>query len=116
MTTPRWAALPALRERDITEQVKGFLESRGWYAVRLQSGTVRGVTRGTYINLGAKGLPDWIFVRAREALFVEMKKPGGVPSADQKKWLERAEIQGIMAIVADGLGTFMVDYGKRFTR
>ena len=116
MTTARRPALPALRERDITEQIKGFLESRGWTGFRLQSGTVRGLTRGTFMRLAKKGTPDWVFVRAREALFVEVKRPGGVMSADQAKWFEWAEVQGIQRICADGLGMFMQKYGAVFTR
>ena len=109
-------ALPALKESDITTQIKGFLESRGWYAIRLQSGTVRGVTGGTFMRLGKRGLPDWCFLRGREALMVEMKRPGGKLSADQQKWFTWAEIQGIMALHADGLGAFMAKYGRLYTR
>ena len=108
--------IPALRESDVTKQIKGFLESRGWYAVRLQSGVVRGITRDSFMRLGKKGLPDWIFVRGREALFVEMKRPGKKPSQDQARWFEWAEIQGIMAVWCDGLGNFLEKYGKLFTR
>ena len=103
---------PELKERDTTAQIKGFLESRGWYGVRLQSGVVRGITRNSFMRLGKKGITDWIFVRAREALFVEVKRSGAKLSKDQERWHEWAAIQGFLAIWADGLGTFMEKYQK----
>jgi hypothetical protein len=106
----------ALKERDITAQIKGFMESRGWYGVRLQSGTVRGVTRGTFMHLGKKGLPDYVFVRARECCFVEIKAPGKRPSKDQEMWFAFADIQGIQHIWADGLDAFTEKYRRLFTR
>ncbi len=108
--------LPELKESDITKQIKGFLESRGWTGFRLQSGLVRGFTGDTFMRLAKKGTPDWVFVRGREALFVEMKRPGKKPSADQLGWLAWAGVQGIPALWADGLGVFMDKYGTVWTR
>lgn len=103
---------PDLKERDVTATIKGFLESRKWYGVRIQSGVVRGKTGGTFIRMGKKneGRPDWLWVRGLECLFVEVKAPGKKPSKDQVRWLEWAEIEGIRAIWADSLGSFLVKY------
>ncbi len=108
--------LPALKESDVTAQIKSFLESRGWTGFRLQSGLVRGYTGNTFMRLAKKGTPDWVFVRARETLFVEMKAPGKKPSKDQIAWLAWAGVEGTPAIWADGLGAFMEKYGHRWTR
>ena len=106
----------ALKERDVTPQIKGFLESRQWTGFRLQSGLVRGFTGNTFMRLAKKGTPDWVFVRGREALFVEMKRPGKKPSKDQLTWLAWAGVSGIKAIWADSLEMFTDKYGREWIR
>lgn len=71
---------PALSERDVTKQIKGFLEWKGWRPLRMATG---GFTRpqGGYQPFGEQGQPDWLFVyylQPPEALvlWVEMKSPG----------------------------------------
>lgn len=114
--TPAQRITHKLTEAQVTQQVKAFLESRGWTGFRLQAGLVRGFTGNAFMRLAKKGTPDWVFVRAREALFVEMKKPGAGLSLDQRHWFEWAELSGIQRICADGLDEFMRRYGKIFTR
>ncbi len=106
----------SLSERDVTKQVRSFLESRGWAWFRLQSGTVRGMTRGTPIRLNKKGTPDAFAVRGRECLFVELKRLGKIPSPEQKQWMNWAEIMGIMAIWCDSIEVFQQKYGRIFPR
>mgnify|MGYP003659669333 CR=1 FL=1 len=103
-----------LTEADVTSQIKGYLEARGWYAIRLQSGTVRGVTRGTFMRVGKPGLPDWVFVRKWGGypihLFCEMKKPGKKLAPDQVAWFKDAEYRGLWTIWADSLEMFVEKY------
>jgi hypothetical protein len=106
----------SLSERDVTGQVRSFLQSRGWTWFRLQSGTVRGMTRGTPIRLNKKGTPDAFAVRGRECLFIEMKRLGKVPQPAQVQWFDWAEVMGIMAIWADSIEMFTAKYGRLFTR
>ena len=104
---PKRVALPPLTEADITRQIKGYMESQGWFAIRLQSGMVRGMTRGTPMRLNANGTPDWLFMKGTRYLFVEMKRPRGKLSQDQEKWFAMADRRGFPAIWADGLGAFI---------
>jgi len=106
--------LPALSEREVTRQVIDFCKSERWLCIRLQSGTVRGVTQGTYMRLGQPGLPDWIIVRELEYCFVELKAPGKPLRPAQKQWFEFAAREGYPAIVADGLGSFLRQYRDRW--
>lgn len=89
------------------------MEVEGWYAIRIQSGLARGVTRGTFINLGKKGRPDWIFVRGPVYLFAELKRPGKKLSPDQVEWFEQAERDGLRAIWADGIDVFKAKYKEQ---
>lgn len=107
-----------LRERDNVETIKGFMESRHWYPIRIQSGLVRGKTRDTFIRMGKKheGRPDWIFLRAREFVLVEVKKPGGKLSQDQQRFFAHAEIMGMPCIWADSFSSFLDKYNRIFPR
>jgi len=108
--------IPELTEKQITEQILGFLRSRSWYCLRIQSGLLPTSDGKRFVRLGQKGVPDFVCFRGREALFVEMKRPGKQLSRDQKAWFDWAECQGIIAIWADGLGMFMAKYSKVWTR
>lgn len=112
MTTPK---LPKLKERDVTISCRGWLELRGWFPVRLQSGKFRTKDQRT-ITIGKKGLLDWVFLRGRECLMVEFKAPGEKPSPAQAEFLQWAEIQGIPAMYADSLAMLQAKYSKWFVR
>lgn len=105
-----------LSERDVTAAVKGWLEAKGWYAIRLQSGLVRGNTRGTFIRLGENGLPDWVFLRAWKgypiALMVEMKAGGKKPGPDQVAFEAKAKRMGLTVLWCDSLEMFIEKYER----
>ena len=110
-----------LSEREITAQVigtdkePGFIRMEGWLAMRLQSGVVRGQTRGSFITLGSKGLPDWICAKAgHDPLFVEVKASDGELQPDQIAWHAMAKARGLCVITASGLGSFIQEYRERF--
>ena len=105
---------PVLSERDVALQIRTWLEARGWYAIRLQSGTVRGVTRGTFMRLGVPGLPDWVFLRKWGGyaihLLVEVKRKGGKLRPEQVAWNAMADRLGLWHILADSLESFIAKY------
>lgn len=59
-------------ESDIKEQVKDYLNLKGWFHFPLTAGL------GSY-----KGLPDRIAVKNGRVLFLEIKKPGGEQRPEQ---------------------------------
>lgn len=114
-----------LSEREVTAQIvgtdehPGFVRMEGWEPIRIHSGTVRGVTRGTYISLRPKkqrGIADWICVRGVDYFFLETKAPGKELSNDQLDWHGLAKHMGFPVIVADGLGCFIEAYRKRWPK
>lgn len=103
-----------LTERQVTEQCIEWLRYKHWYCVRLQSGMMRGLTRGTYIKLGEKGLCDWCCFRNEQYFFLEMKATGKGLSEDQRAWFRFAEKNGILAAWSDGIGRLMCEYQRLF--
>lgn len=104
----------ALSERQVTEACIGWLRAKGWYMVRLQSGLVRGATRGTFMRLGEDGLPDWIAFKGTTYFFLEMKASGKKLGDKQAEWFRFAERSGFPAIWADGLSRLISEYQARF--
>ena len=66
-----------LSEKDVTAQVKGFMEARGWRRVRMSRGVSTFGNRGT-VTFGEPGMADWLFIRYWIAgvIWIEIKAPG----------------------------------------
>ncbi len=107
--------LPALTEKQVTEQVIGWLKANGWLCVRLQSGLVD-LPGNRKMRVGTPGLPDWICCNHDRYFFLEVKSPIKVPSPIQNEWMNSARRQGITAIWANGLGSLMVQMEAIWTR
>lgn len=97
-----------LRERDIIAQCLGWLRTKGWRAIRLQSALAN--DGGRRYRIGEPGIPDYIIVRALnadvrgdECFFLETKPPGGKLRPAQLLWHEQARHEGLTVCVADGL-------------
>lgn len=111
-----------LSERAVTAQIigtkkaPGFMRVEGWDCIRLQSGTVRGATRGTFMRLGEDGLPDWVCVRGLQYVFLELKASDGRLRPAQIAWHEHAVRRGYPVMVANGLGSFMQAYYARWPK
>ncbi len=52
----------------------------------------------------AKGVPDYLIVKGRELIFVELKRTkGGVVSEEQKQWIEALNrVEGVRAGICRG--------------
>ncbi len=102
-----------LSEKQVTDQCIAFLRAKGFTCFRMQSGTVRGLTGGTYMKLNPKGTPDWIAVCSSfragytKTLFLEMKKSnGGKLSADQVAWHADAARKNLAVMVVSDFDAF----------
>ncbi len=103
-----------LLERDVTKQVKDFLESRGWRGVRMQRTIVRG-----QFQTGEPGMADFLFVHylSGKHLWIEFKRPGdGRVSPVQKDWQHAERSRGAHVWVVDNLDEFEGDYEEVFGR
>jgi hypothetical protein len=64
--------LPKATETDILRAIRDFLRLHGWFVIRNQQG------------LGShKGMPDLTVIRRGQVWWIEVKKSGGLLSADQ---------------------------------
>src|SRR5262252_1625358 len=72
----------ALTENDVERACVDLLRARGYYVVRLQSGLFR-TPDGRWVRVGEPGLPDYACIK--DDFFLEVKRPGGKPSAAQIK-------------------------------
>lgn len=105
-----------LSEKQITEQVKGFLETKGWLYLRLQSGLLRTMDK-RFLRVGKPGTPDAVAVNAlyregyTQTLFLEFKRAkGGKLSADQVAWHAEARRNRLTVLVISDFKEFKVQY------
>jgi len=110
-----------LSEKAVTEQVIGFLKAKGFTCFRMQSGTVRGLTGGSFIKLNPKGTPDWIAIYGcyrtgyTKTIFLEIKKStGGRVSKDQEAWHADAARKNLAVFVVSDFDAFRKDFETLF--
>ena len=97
-------------ESTIEAAIVQFLQQRGWIVDRNQVGLFY-TSDGRPCPVGRRGQCDWRAVRARgrgrvEYLEVEVKRPGGKPSAPQREYMAIRTHQGIAVTWADSLEMF----------
>jgi len=109
MTQSARRALPKLTEAQITEQVIGWLRSKQWECVRLQSGLMR-TKDGRPIRIGKKNIPDWICTKRERYFYLELKRPGETLSAGQLGWFAEARLKKLNAMWADSFGGFLAKF------
>lgn len=77
-------AAAQLSEEDWQKEVCRYLNEQGWWWVHIPN--ARGaMTRGI---TGKKGFPDLFAIhpRRKRLVFIELKKEGGYPTAEQRIW------------------------------
>ena len=125
-----------LSEANITDQVRGFLEHRGWRAIRLNRSLVQ-MPFGGAVQFGECGMPDFQFVRyvgtgrapcLSLTLWVEFKATGikarcrcatkkprqRCTACDQAKWRAAERARGGVVWVVDSLGWVEMEYERVF--
>lgn len=112
-----------LKERDVSRQVKEFLEWHGWRVIRNNVTKVKDRT-GKWTSYGEVGMPDLLallYINTNPhpavslALWVEMKKPGGRLSPQQVEWHRNEMVRGGLVVVASQLEDFETWYLKTFS-
>ncbi|HLH04982.1 MAG TPA: hypothetical protein VKX25_19595 [Bryobacteraceae bacterium] len=107
-----------LLEAEVTKQIRGFMEFRGWRAIRMQRTVVPGAFQS-----GEPGIPDFLFIRylptefsgLSVACWVEMKRAKyGKLSEDQKRWRDRETHRGAVVLKADNIADFADQYEELF--
>lgn len=110
-----------LREKDVVQQVKDFLEWEGWRARRNQVLVAQNQT-GRWVRAGEKGEPDWLYVyyfngpQAGVALvmWVECKAKGERLRPDQVDWHTKELARGALVVAVDHFESFRDWYLEHF--
>lgn len=88
-----------LSEKQIQEQIEDYLRAKGWFVWRSPH-----VPRKPGHNFqGTTGEPDIKAVKKRDFIAIEVKKPGGKLTEQQRVFITRIQEQGFMAFVARSL-------------
>ena len=80
-----------MKESEIQKQIMNYLLQSpvvAWAYVT-SAGTVRGVGGGRYFNIGFPGLSDILGqLRDGRIFAIEVKRPGNIPTQEQREFLE----------------------------
>jgi hypothetical protein len=107
-----------LAERDVTRQVKDYLEFRRWRSVRMMRMTLPG-----QFSTGEPGMADSLFLYyfdtppgASAALWIEFKspRPGSKRSAHQLRWHAREKARGAVVMTVSDFDDFERRYKEIF--
>lgn len=106
-------------EAHVQQTVVEFLELDGWRAIRTDPVSRREWGKG----FGEAGMPDYLFLRyylpdhlhsdnrpIGEVLWIEFKRPGQKPRADQIAWHEAEHARGALVLVVDDIDHFIAWY------
>jgi hypothetical protein len=86
-----------LSENDVERACVDLLRYRGWYVARQQSGLFK-TPDGRWIRIGEPGVPDYNVMKAPSFL-LEVKRPGGELSPEQKEQIRKIELGFRLPIV-----------------
>jgi hypothetical protein len=111
-----------IHERDVSRQVKDFLEWRGWRMVRMNVTKMKDKA-GQWIQFGENGMADYLALYympnerpgAALAMWVEIKGPGGKLSPDQVTWHGNELACGGCVVVAREFTEFEAWYWEQFS-
>lgn len=78
-------------ESEIEGPAKEYAKARGWFTCKL-------------MKCDINGMPDDLFIRTGQVIFIEFKAPGEPPSEQQKKRHRQIRKHGIPVHVVDDLG------------
>lgn len=106
------------KEQAISKSIQDYLDKRGIYNDRLNSGKVQVIKQfrqkdgqmkrfETWLQLAKKGTPDRFFIIRGRIFFVEVKKRGKKPTPEQIERHDELGRAGAVVLVADSLDSFM---------
>lgn len=104
------------REHDIQTQIKNYLEYKGFWVMRLNSGAIR-TAKGNLVRLAPRGTPDLLIFKRGVACgaegctckdpmhlyFIEVKVPGNKLSFSQEQMIKELATFGVKTFVLHSL-------------
>lgn len=95
-----------IKETSLSAQIAEWLDNRGIYNDRLQCGSFT-TSRGNWIKLCKAGTPDRFAIIRGQIVFIEVKKLGEKPSAEQCERHDELRESGAIVLVVDSFDTFV---------
>jgi hypothetical protein len=113
------------KEQTISKSIQDFLDKKGIYNDRLNSGKVQVIKQfrqkdgnlkrfETWLQLAKKGTPDRFFIVAGKIYFCEVKQKGKKPTPEQLERHQELRKSGAVVIVADSIDAFIRQYNEIF--
>lgn len=107
-----------LLEKHVTEQVKSYLEFRGWRLIRHNVTKVQSVY-GQWTQFGENGMPDYLALKylpdgVSLHLWLEFKRLKGKLEAHQIAWHNTERLRGAIVWRVDEIKSFIVRYEAQF--
>lgn len=91
-----------LSEKNIQDQIRDYLDRRGIYNRRCNVGGSR-MKGGIWVRFGKKGDPDLFAIFRGMHVAIEVKRPGGEQSDEQKAAMGQIRNAGAIYILAESL-------------
>ena len=86
-------------ESTIEKKCKAWAKSQGWLAYK-------------FVSPSNRGVPDQIFLKDNQTVFVEFKRPGGKVSTLQSRQIEKLRAQSFKVFVIDSLEGFQCAFTR----
>lgn len=99
-------------EQKIQTKIREWCKKVGLFCYKNNTVGIYDPRSGTYIPAPRKGITDLTVLRNATAYYVEVKKPGGVISDDQKLFIEDVQKTGNQAIVVYSFEEFYDFFSK----
>lgn len=78
-------AAKVVRESEVEKEIRQYAKATGWWVAK-------------FVSPGTRGVPDRVFIKNGIVFWLEVKRPGETPSAQQ--YLRMKEMKKYGAIVA----------------
>ena len=90
-----------LKESDLERQIAEYLALDSWYTRHFELNYSERKQR----SVGERGMPDLLALRyhppgASDCLWIELKRPGGRVTMDQRAWRDRERRRGATVLIA----------------
>lgn len=98
-----------IKETSLSSQIAEYLSARQIYNDRLQCGKIK-TERGNWMTLCKYGTPDRFCIVRGIIIFIEVKRNGKKPSAEQTDRHNELKEAGAIVIVADSFDNFIQQF------
>ncbi len=92
-----------MSEHQLQTLIKNYLEAKGWYVIRLNSGAIR-TDKGNMVRLARRGTPDLLVFKNRQSKmnlwFIEVKVYPNKTTPAQDFMLDELQEYGANTLVA----------------